>query len=139
METLGFEPRTLHKNIFLCSTIIQVYLQQLSKQSVGLLNRTLFWAWVQIPQTSFSFLLFLIQKGSNFGGDRSNSPPQISLYLRALNSSQYQTNTIEFITLELLSGIFFINLHKPAIFVIFISKLYPKLSRNIKFWTFNDL
>ena len=139
METLGFEPRTLHKNIFLCSTICHIYLHWLSRQSAGQLFRTLFWAWVQIPQTSFSFLLFLIQKWSNFGGDRSNSLPQISLYLRAPNSSEYQTNTIEFVTLELLSGIFFFNLHKPAIFVIFISKLYPKLSRNIKFWTFNDL
>ena len=98
-----------------------------------------FWAWVQILGTPFSIFLILTNKRSNFGGERSNSPPQISLYLRALNSSQYQTNTIEFVTLELLSGIFFINLHKPAIFVIFISKLYPKLSRNIKFWTFNVL
>ena len=85
-----------------------------------------FKAWVQIPDIPFSIFLFLTQKRSYFGGERSNSPPQISLYLRALNSSEYQTKTIEFLTLELLCGIFFMSVLVRAKLAIFISKMYPK-------------
>ena len=85
-----------------------------------------FKARVQIPDSSFNFFLFLMKNESNFGGERSNSPPQISLYLRALNSSQYQTKTIEFLTLELLCGIFFMSVLVRAKLAIFISKMYPK-------------
>ena len=42
------------------------------------------------------------------------------------NSSEYQTKTIEFLTLELLCGIFFMSVLVCAKLAIFISKMYPK-------------
>ena len=79
----------------------------------------LFMAWVQILKTPTSILLFLMRKGLI-------SPPKNCLQLRALNSSEYQIKTIEFLTLKLLYGIFFMSVHVRAKFAIVISKMYQK-------------